>query len=267
MPGIVRRLLYAVIDNLLVDPAVAPAVNAFRGELGLPPVKGIFSDYIHSPELNLGLFPDWFCPQRPDWPQATHLTGFILHDESQMGLAPEVSAFLGAGEPPLLVTPGSAAQDRDRFFRNTVEACRTLGVRAMLVTNFPKQLPADLPPGVQAFPYLPFSRVLPHCSGIIYHGGVGTLAQATRAGVPQLVVPNAHDQPDNGSRIERIGLGFMASQRAYKTPRGATRAIGRLLGEPGLAERCRKFATRIDGAASLERACSLIEALGGRSRG
>ena len=80
------------------------------------------------------------------------------------------------------MTPGSAATDRTKFFANTVKAVSRLGLRAMLVTNHPGQLPPRLPPGIQAFPYLPFSAVLPRCAALVYHGGIGTLAQATRAG-------------------------------------------------------------------------------------
>ena len=35
----------------------------------------------------------------------------------------------------------------------------------------------------------------------MHQGGVGTTAQALRAGVPQLIVPAAADQPDNAARI------------------------------------------------------------------
>jgi UDP:flavonoid glycosyltransferase YjiC (YdhE family) len=130
----------------------------------------------------------------------------------------------------------------------------------MLVTNHPGQLPASLPPGIRAFPYLPFSRILPRCSAVVYHGGIGTLAQAVRAGVPHLVVPNAHDQPDNGQRIARMGLGLSISPRAYR--RGvAARAIAGLLGSEEIRGRCGEYAPRLDSAASAERACALIEGL------
>jgi rhamnosyltransferase subunit B len=209
----------------------------------------------------LGLFPEWFAPPQADWPGNTHLTGFILHDEGQLPVPAAADKFLGAGPAPVLVTPGSAATDRVDFFRTTVQACVAAGVRAMLVTNHPAQLPGRLPPGVQAFPYLPFSRVMPRCSAVVYHGGIGTLAQAVRAGIPQLVVANAHDQPDNGQRIERMGLGLSIGARGYRR-RGAARAIAGLLGSQAIRRRCQEFAPRVDAAASLERACALIEKLG-----
>jgi rhamnosyltransferase subunit B len=250
------------MDTLYAERLICPGLNAFRAKLGIAPVHGIFSGYIHSPELVLGLFPEWYAPPQPDWPANTHLTGFVLHDAGGSADAhAEADAFLDAGPAPVLVTPGSAAMDRSVFFRRTVEACRAAGVRAMLVTNHPAQLPAELPPGIQAFSYLPFSRVLPRSAAIVYHGGIGTLAQAIKAAVPHLVVANAHDQPDNGQRIERLGLGRSLSQLGYRQG-AATRALAELLGSPEIRERCREMAPRIDSTAALASACAHIELLG-----
>ena len=261
MPRPLKRLLFWFIDTVYVERRIGPELNAFRATLGLAPVRGIFSHYIHSPQLVLGLFPEWFAPPQPDWPGNTHLAGFILHDEGQLPVPAAADEFLGAGPAPVLVTPGSAATDRREFFRTTVRACEAAGVRAMLVTNHPAQLPERLPPGVRAFSYLPFSRILPRCSAVVYHGGIGTLSQAVRAGIPHLVVPNAHDQPDNGQRIERLGLGLSIGARGYRR-RGAARAIGELLRSQAIRRRCQEFAPRVDAAASLGRACSFIEKLG-----
>ena len=262
VPRLLKRVLFWYIDAAYVDRLICPDLNAFRSTLGLPPVRGIFSRYIHSPQLVLGLFPEWFAAPQVDWPKNTHLTGFIMHDAGGQAQAhAEADDFLAAGTPPVLVTPGSAAMDRTRFFLQTVGACESEGVRAMLVTNHPGQLPGSLPPGIRAFSYLPFSRILPRCAAIAYHGGIGTLAQAVKAGVPHLVVPNAHDQPDNGQRIERLGLGLSVNPRNYH--RGAAaRVIGELIRSKSIRDRCREYAPRVDGSASLERACALIEQLG-----
>jgi len=261
MPRLVKRGLFWFMDTFYSERLIGPELNAFRATLGLGPVRGIFSSYVNSPQLVLGLFPEWFAPRQPDWPANTHLVGFVLHDAWGAPEAhAEAEAFLGNGPPPVLVTPGSAATDRTKFFRTTVAACGSAGVRAMLVTNHPAQLPRRLPETIRAFPYLPFSSVLPRCAAIIYHGGIGTLAQAVKAGIPHLVVPNAHDQPDNGQRIERLGLGRALSTRRY-TPVRATRAISELCGSRDIAARCSQFVRRIDSARSLENACALIEGL------
>jgi UDP:flavonoid glycosyltransferase YjiC (YdhE family) len=164
------------------------------------------------------------------------------------------------GERPVIFTPGSAAATLQRYFQESVQAARKLGIRAMLVTNFPEQLPPDLPPGVKAFGYLPFSRVLPHAALLVHHGGIGTLAQAIKAGIPHLVVPNGHDQFDNGFRIEKLGLGRSLPQSRYRG-RPVREALRGLLSDEVLSGRCRDYATRVDSAASITRACELIEGL------
>jgi rhamnosyltransferase subunit B len=256
-----KRAVLWLADTLVVDRLVAPPLNAFRAGLGLGPVRGIFRDYVHSPQLVLGLFPDWFAPAQPDWPANTHLTGFLMHDEGGSPQEAEAAdAFLDGGPAPVLVTPGSAAMDRAAFFRRTARACSALGLRAMLVTNHGEQLPRRLADGARAFAYLPFSRVMPRCAAVAHHGGIGTLAQCVRAGVPQLIVANGFDQPDNGRRAARLGLGLSVGQLRYAAG-GAAAALAAVTGSPGMRGRCADYSRRIDVQASLARACSLIEGL------
>src|SRR5207249_10540808 len=98
-----------------------------------------------------------------------------------------------------------------RLFRNAIEACRLLGERGILLTKFGQQLPTPLPPFVRHCDYAPFRKLFPHCGGVVHHGGVGTTAQALAAGIPQLVLPMAWDQPDNAVRIQRLGAGHWLS--------------------------------------------------------
>ena len=262
VPRFLKRTMFWLVDKLLVDRQLAPPINSFRGTLGLPAVNRILRDYVHSPQLVTGLFPEWFAPPQTDWPQNTHLTGFVLHDDGERRpLTTDVEEFLAAGAPPVLVTPGSAAATLKDFFRESVEACRIGGHRAMLVTNFPDQLPNTLPAGVRQFDYLPFSQIMPRCSAIVYPGGIGTMAQAIEAGIPHLVVPHGHDQPDNALRIERLGLGTSIYPERYKASRVAARLQQLCSSSEGRARRA-EFAGKIDSGAALGRACDLIEGLG-----
>jgi UDP:flavonoid glycosyltransferase YjiC (YdhE family) len=147
-----------------------------------------------------------------------------------------------------------------RFFEESIEAARRLGKRAMLVTNFPDQIAARLPQRIRTFGYLPFSRALPRAALLVHHGGIGTLAQAVKSGIPQLIVPNGHDQFDNGWRVERLGLGRSIPQTRYRAGL-AMRTIRAILDDPEVAGRAQRYAARIDGAAALTRAAELIEAL------
>jgi UDP:flavonoid glycosyltransferase YjiC (YdhE family) len=147
-----------------------------------------------------------------------------------------------------------------RFFRESVEATRQLGLRAMLVTNYPDQVPAKLPPSIRVFGYLPFSQVLPRAALLVYHGGVGTLAQGIKADVPHLVVPHGYDQFDSGWRIEQLGLGLSVPETRYRAGR-VVRAVESILGDAGAARRRAAFAARINSQDAVARACILLESL------
>jgi UDP:flavonoid glycosyltransferase YjiC (YdhE family) len=146
------------------------------------------------------------------------------------------------------------------YFIESIAALHGLGLRGMLITNFPAQLPATLPSGFKAFGYLPFSDVLPRAALLVYHGGIGTLAQAVKAGVPQLVVPSAHDQFDNGWRIARLGLGRSLPRSRYRARRAAAE-IGAILSDQTMAGRARDMSVRVHSADALSHACELIEQL------
>ncbi|MEO8073548.1 MAG: nucleotide disphospho-sugar-binding domain-containing protein, partial [Acidobacteriota bacterium] len=59
-------------------------------------------------------------------------------------------------------------------------------------------------------------------------GGIGTTAQVLRAGVPHLIMPYSHDQPDNAARCERIGVGRVISRDKY-TAENAAKQLSELL--------------------------------------
>ncbi len=261
VPKFVKRGLFWLVDRLMIDRILEPPINSFRATVGLPPVRGILKQYVHSPQMVIGLFAEWFAPAQSDWPPNTHLAGFVLHDDAhRQGIGAEVEEFLTAGAPPLVFTPGSAGATMHDFFRDSVKACRITGHRAMLVTNFPEQLPGNLPSEVRAFSYLPFSQILPRCAALIYPGGIGTMAQAIKAGIPHLIVPHAHDQPDNAFRIQCLGLGDCIYPERYKAPHVAA-VLRRLLGSAQLQVPCSEYARKIDSDAARERACDLIEGL------
>lgn len=256
-----KRGFFHLVDWLLLDRAVKRPLNEFRATLGLPPVSHVMHQWMHSPQLVIGFFPDWFAAVQPDWPANTHLVGFPLWDSGvEKTWPPDADAFLNSGVPPVVFTPGSAAATLHHFFRESVNAARALGVRTMFVTNFPEQVPTELPPNVKVFGYLPFSELLPRAALLVYHGGIGTLAQTIKAGIPHLVVGNSHDQFDNGWRIEQLRLGRSLPQTRYRAAAVAA-AIRGILDDRQMQTRCDDFAARVDHRAAVSRACELIEGL------
>jgi len=261
VPRRLKRMQIELIESLLVDRVLNRPVNAFRRELGLPPARRFITRWWHSPQRVIGMFPDWFAPPQPDWPEQTVLTGFPLWDERELTeMPPEAAAFLEAGDPPIVFTPGSAMVQGAAFFAEAVRACEILGRRGMLLTRFPEQIPGDLPDSVRHFDYVPFSDVLPRAAALVSHGGIGTTAQALAAGIPHLVMPMAHDQFDNANRLKRLGVGDWVFRFRFRGPTVAKR-LDRLLTSPDVAGRCQEIAAKFEGTNALADTCDVLEAM------
>ncbi len=261
LPRWLQRVFWRAVDRFAIDPLIAPALNAWRTELGLAPVSRVFQDWMHSPRRVLGLFPEWFAAPQRDWPPQVRLSGFILDEGAGgRGLDPVVEAFLQAGSPPVVFTPGSANRQAGAFLHAAVEASTRLGVRAILVTPYAEQVPSDLPGDVRHVPYAPFHQLFPRAAAVVHHGGIGTCAQGFAAGVPQLLMPMGFDQPDNAARVARLGAGGWLAPRRF-IPDRVARALERLLTDAAVLEACRGLRDRMRDARGAERAVAEIECL------
>ena len=239
-------------------------VNEFRAELGLPPAENVFWDWWNSPQLILAMFPEWFAAPQPDWPSQTRLAGFPLYDQSTVDstTTPELEDFLKAGLPPIVFTAGTAMAHAKEFFATSLAAVQQLGHRAIFLAQHAEQLPSPLPDQVRWFSYLPFSQVLPRAAAIVHHGGVGTMAQSLRAGIPQLVVPLGFDQPENASRVVELGVGVTLHPHQY-SHKALIGALSTLM-EPVMRQNCRAIAEKFVANEGLADAILEIETLAGQ---
>lgn len=260
LPKWFRRLQFWLADKV-VDYILAGAINDLRKDLGLAPVKRVMHKWYFSPQLVLGLFPDWFAPPQPDWPPNTKLTGFPLWDESTTtALSPEIDAFLAAGEPPVVFAPGSANADVPWFFSAAVKACQNLGCRGILLSRYSQHIPPSLPDHVIHAEFVPFSHLLPRAAALVHHGGVGTCAQGLSAGLPQLVMPLAFDQLDNAARLKRLGVADTLPPKKFTGPNLA-RVLGTLLANRSIAERAKHWAAEMHIRDPLAETCEELEKL------
>src|SRR5205814_8476127 len=259
-PTAIVRLIYDVADKLVIDKFMAPPVNELRAEVGLPPVDWIFRRWFHSPDLVIGMFPEWFAPPARDWPTQTMLTGFPLWDERDLsaGLPDGFYDFLNAGEAPIVCTPGSAMWRGHDFFETAVEACTRMRRRAILLSRHREHIPANLPPTIRHFDFIPFSQVLPHASALVHHGGIGSCSQALAAGVRQVIMPMAHDQPDNAARLARLGVAKIISPRSFRAKKVA-RVIDSLLEDRSFYVRCHWVSQWFKGQRPLSDTAAVLE--------
>jgi UDP:flavonoid glycosyltransferase YjiC (YdhE family) len=265
MPAWGKRAQYSLAEILVLDRILAPTLNAFRKELGLEPVNRIFGRYAHSPQRVIGMFPRWFAPPAPDWPSQVRLTGFPLFDERGITkLSDDLLRFLDEGDPPIAFTPGSAMWQGHRFFEESARACALLGRRGLLLTRHLDHLPKTLPSGVRHVDFAPFSELLPRCAALVHHGGIGTSSQALAAGIPQLVVPHAHDQPDNAARLGRLGVARTLEAARYRQ-RKIVPMLRELLENSEVRDRCAKTAKRFSNVNAISDTCDLLEQLSPKS--
>jgi len=107
-------------------------------------------------------------------------------------------------------------------------------------------------------PYAPFDRLLPRCRAVVHHGGIGTTVQSFAAGIPQLVVPRAHDQFDNAMRVARIGAGAQLPFRRLDGGAAAA-ALRELVASSKVRAACRRARALMEAEDALPSACDLAE--------
>lgn len=256
-----RHWLGRGADRFVIGPAVLPGLNAFRARLGLVPVRRL-RHWWNSPARVLLMFPDWFAAPQADWPAQAVQVGFPIVDRfgDTAALPPALAAFLEDGPPPLVFTYGSAMRHSQGFFSTAVRLCRRMGRRGVLLAPQAGQVPEALPADVIHSPYAPLSALLPRCAALVHHGGIGTVAQALAAGIPQLVVPVAFNHFDEGLRLERLGLGAMLGRRGF-TPARAARRLDRLLASAQVARASEAARRRMTDQDGIRDACDVIEGM------
>jgi len=257
LPKWAIRLVYFLTD-VTMDWFMLREVNRFRGELQMKPIRWVWK-WMESSDAILALYPPWFAPPPADLPSQAALSDFPLFDakESQ-ALPPELEEFLATGPPPVVFTIGSPAGGADWFHRESARACTALGCRGVLLTQYPDDVPDELPEGVIHLPYAPFSELLPRAAAFVHHGGIGTCSQALKAGVPQLVTPWGVDQFDNLRWLKKLGVAMEQRLSSY-TGEVVAENLRQLLAAPEMAGRCTEVAGRFDGE-GLATICAHLEA-------
>jgi len=155
--------------------------------------------------------------------------------------------------------PGTAQQDAGAFYAAALKSCAANGQRGLLLGPLARDVAADMAT-VRTLPYAPFSWLLPRARALVHHGGIGSCAQALRAGIPQLLVPQAYDQFDNAMRLERLGVGASLPDGIRGLDHMPAR-LGQLLASAGVAAACAACAGRTNPQLAQEVVAGLVERL------
>ena len=263
LPPAVKKFLFRLPNP--TDWQITRPLRGFCREIGIAGPRRVFPDWLYSPDANLLLFPEWFAPRQPDWPDHATAAGFPMEDLKAHFVMPAgLEEFLAEGDRPILLSPGTGNSQARKFFQVGLAACERLGRRALLGTPYRQQLPDPLPPCARAFDYVPFSHLLPRVAAMVHHGGIGTLSQGFAAGTPQLLMPMGHDQPDNARRARLLGVAEVLTPRDFM-PDHVGHALRRLLEDPRVADRCQAVAARMKMESAAEAAVGVLEKMAARA--
>jgi len=149
-------------------------------------------------------------PRPADWSAPhIHVTGYCFLDAAEAYQPPPALAdFLVAGEPPVCVTFGSMVnREAARIDAAVRAALARPGRRALVLTGWGGGQPVEPSADGLTLDAAPHDWLFPRCAAVIHHGGAGTTAAGLRAGIPNIGVPHAADQPFWAKRVAAIGAG------------------------------------------------------------
>jgi sterol 3beta-glucosyltransferase len=224
-----KRAIYSAIDGLVAQITTRP-LNRIRRQQGLPPVgkEGFGAQHLNLVPISPAVF-----PPNPLWEPRHRLVGFWFVGESGSWRPPEdLLAFLENGEPPLLISLGAMSLGSADALETAglfVQAVEQAGVRVIIQGWETALERIDMPTDIFAAGDLPHSWLLPHCAGIIHHGGFGTTSAGMRAGIPALVIPHMADQFYWGQRVFELGVGPQPIRRTKLDIDGLAAALSILV--------------------------------------
>jgi rhamnosyltransferase subunit B len=256
-----RYALPAVYRGFDTDPKILERVNRIRTGEGLSQVNSASHDQPHI-VAEVALFPDWYAPPAEDWPPLQQL-GFPL-PRTRGQLPRQVLEFLDRYSQPLVFTPGTSVSKVDQFLEGAAACCTELDRPGIILSPFLNTTARPLTPRLLHVAHVELDLLLERCSLIVHHGGVGTTARALQAGIPQLIVPSVFDQPDNGRRVERLGVGRVVG---HERSGGATLAAAAraLFADPSLPAQLSLCRARVAEQRSIDDCAEILEAVAARS--
>ena len=235
-------------------------LNGFRRHNGLQVIKDLCTNQLFEDDnLQIGLFPSWFGMPSQDWPINLNMVGFPdfkkTHKKNDLR---SLDKFLLKNPKPIVFTSGTAVFDTENIFTVGRSVCESLGIPGVFVggdKEFAKEFVSDLCIYIE---YADFDQLFPEASLIVHHGGIGTLSQAIRAGVPQLIRPLSFDQPDNAQRIKKLGLGDYILPKKFKVKR-VIKIIKKIFKSQTIKEKTIFFSHVTKKNSAIEYTCDLIE--------
>ena len=145
------------------------------------------------------------------------------------------------GHPLVYVSLGTIWNERADFFRLCIEAFAETDYQVLIVIGMnvdPSLLPTP-PENVHLRSHVDQIAALERTAAFISHGGMSSLTEAMRAGVPLILFPQANDQFPLSETLMRRGRAVMLS-RDDLSAQSLRAATNRVVHDPKLQAECRR---------------------------
>ncbi len=206
---------------------------------------------------HVGLFPEWLISGAQRIRRFELLAGFLpsplrpVPVESAQPVAKDQLVFVGG-------TEGTLDAWMDRFAKVSLEACNETGLRGLLLGSKVVSRSNGHSP-LRWLPFQPLTEPLRTALMIVHHGGIGTAAEAIRAGVPQIVVPRVFSQFSNAAWLVRAGVADVIGPDEFSSAM-LSGTIRKIANSVETKARVQRVAGLSDPDANLARLCVALEA-------
>jgi UDP:flavonoid glycosyltransferase YjiC (YdhE family) len=236
------------------------AEDAQRLKLGLPKATSPVSRRMaERGSVEIQAYDKIFFPGLAgEWDERRPIVG-ALTLELPTAADEDVVSWISAGKAPIYFGFGSTpVRSPEALVAMIGEACEDLGARALICGGISNLDNAPRFDHVKLVPAVSFATAFPACRAVVHHGGVGTTAAGLRAGVPNLILWTASDQPIWAAQVRRLKVGF-SRRFSTITRKSLVADLHRILA-PQYATRARAVAAVMTTpAASAARTADILE--------
>ena len=159
-------------------------------------------------DMNLVYCLQEFQPCLEEFPEEHYLfLGPSVYDRQEEPFAFEKR------RPIVYISLGSMLKGSRQFCRACFDALGQEDVDVIMSSSrsFDKE---SVPSNFHIYSWVPQVQVLEKADVFVTHGGMNSVSEALAAGVPMVVIPYGSDQPVNGQRVEKLGVGRVLNMKS-----------------------------------------------------